>query len=155
MRSLIALFMFLLLSFHAHAASEKEQIINELFEIIDLEANTAGSAAETFSLGVKQILEVRGKSITEEKLAVIREAFLKEFLPRIPEITEHAKTVYLETYTKEELKKALEFYKTPEGISFYKKSMKVMQTLALYGGRVGMEAGKAAGIKLQKSAALK
>ncbi|KZL15221.1 hypothetical protein [Pseudovibrio sp. Ad37] len=75
---------------------------------------------------------------------MIEEIFVDEFKKELPELMKEIRTLSLETYTVEELKKALELLRTPEGQRFQKKQEMLIQKLVMISVQSGMRAGKRA-----------
>jgi hypothetical protein len=102
MKKLIVTFAFLLVTQFGFS-----QAVDEVFQKDVMKVIERSGAAGQMTSAKKQIL----KMIPEEKQA----AFLTEFDTLLPKVYEATAKVYMEEYTKEDIKAMLAFYDSPAG----------------------------------------
>ncbi|KZK79568.1 hypothetical protein PsAD46_04280 [Pseudovibrio sp. Ad46] len=146
MRLLLGL-LFVIFSLSLANAEEptKEALLEELFQLT--EATDEAILARTgkgFRTQIEASFKAKNVKLGDEHLQVIEEIFVDEFKKELPELMKEIRTLSLETYTVEELKKALELLRTPEGQRFQKKQEMLVQKLVMISVQSGMRAGKRA-----------
>ena len=141
-KTFICLAMFLLTSVQfAFAQSEMDKAIKELLEVTQ--------SKERFIDGIKMMSENMKQN---EAFSVLPEAFWEDFLKEseasYPVLEAKIIEVYKKIYTLEEIKLAIDIYKTPTGKSYMDKSQTATAEIMKFAMEWGQELGKKLAKKL-------
>ncbi|QUS54572.1 DUF2059 domain-containing protein [Pseudovibrio brasiliensis] len=139
--------LFVIFSLNLANAEEptKEALLEELFQLTDsTEEAILVRSGEGFRTQIEASFKARNVKLGDEHLQAIEKIFISEFKKELPELMKEIRTLSLETYTIEELQKALELLRTPEGRRFQKKQEMLIQKLVTISVKSGMRAGKRA-----------
>lgn len=109
MKKLILTFAFLLVAHFSFSQTADEALKKDVIKVIE----RSGAAGQMTSAKKRLI-----KMIPEEKQA----AFLVEFDALLPKVYEATAKVYMEEYTKDDIKAMLAFYESPVGKKMAEKS---------------------------------
>lgn len=109
MKKLILTFAILLVAHFGFSQSDDEALKKDVIKVIE----RSGAAGQMTSAKKRLI-----KMIPEEKQA----AFLVEFDALLPKVYEATAKVYMEEYTKDDIKAMLAFYESPVGKKMAEKS---------------------------------
>lgn len=123
----------------ATEAQEAEQLVRELLEIT--------GAAELGVQAMNQMIDAFKQSDP-----LVAEEFWSEFMAEVDpdELVELVIPIYLEHLTVEEMKAAVEFYRTPAGQTIIRKMPTIMQESMLVGQEWGMEIGRRVAERLEE-----
>lgn len=84
---------------------------------------------------------VRGNVGKEEEIqAILREEFLTIFAGMTPDLVAHARTVYLQHFSAEELEEIVAFYESPIGAKMTRETPAITSEMFRYGQQAGRAA---------------
>ena len=142
--TLLGIAMTLSLVFQADAQdAEKQAIIQELLEITGVEQLSL-QVVDAMTPGIIKMISSAYPDIPDEIMKILREEMLNTFESRIPEYIALSIPLYDESFTTDEIKAAVSFYKSEAGQKFVQLQPALMQKMILLGQRWGQSTGQIA-----------